>query len=61
MDNHFKNETFEKNIPVVLALLSVWYNNFHGSETHAIIPYSEYLNICLLTYNKQLWKVMAKV
>ena len=43
MDNHFKNEPFEKNIPVVLALLSVWYNNFHGSETHAIIPYSEYL------------------
>ena len=43
MDNHFKNEPFEKNIPVVLALLSIWYNNFHGSETHAIIPYSEYL------------------
>ena len=43
MDNHFKNESFEKNIPVVLALLSIWYNNFHGSETHAIIPYSEYL------------------
>jgi len=43
MDNHFKNEPFEKNIPVVLALLSIWYNNFHDSETHAIIPYSEYL------------------
>lgn len=44
MDNHFKNEDFDKNIPVVLALISVWYNNFFGSESEAIIPYSQYLN-----------------
>lgn len=43
MDNHFKNETFDKNIPVILALLSVWYNNFYGAESEAIIPYSQYL------------------
>ena len=43
MDNHFKNEPLEKNIPVVLALLSIWYNNFYGSESEAIIPYSQYL------------------
>ncbi|WP_300567408.1 glucose-6-phosphate isomerase [Flavobacterium sp.] len=43
MDQHFKNTPFEKNIPVVLALLSVWYNNFFNSETEAIIPYSQYL------------------
>lgn len=43
MDEHFKNEKFETNIPVVLALLSVWYNNFFGAETEAIIPYSQYL------------------
>lgn len=43
MDEHFKNEKFENNIPVVLALLSVWYNNFFDAETEAIIPYSQYL------------------
>ncbi len=43
MDKHFKNTEFNQNIPVVLALLSVWYNNFFGAETEAIIPYSQYL------------------
>jgi glucose-6-phosphate isomerase len=43
MDEHFKNESFEKNIPVILALLSVWYNNFFGAESEAIIPYTQYL------------------
>lgn len=44
MDRHFKNEAFEKNIPVQLALLSVWYNNFFKAESEAIIPYSQYLD-----------------
>ena len=44
MDEHFKSEPFEKNIPVMLALLSVWYNNFFKAESEAIIPYSQYLN-----------------
>jgi len=44
MDEHFKNEPLNKNIPVITALLSVWYNNFFGVETEAIIPYSQYLN-----------------
>ena len=44
MDEHFKNEDFASNIPVVLALISVWYNNFFGAESEAIIPYSQYLN-----------------
>ncbi len=44
MDNHFKNEDFENNIPVVLALISVWYNNFFKAESEAVIPYSQYLN-----------------
>jgi glucose-6-phosphate isomerase len=43
MDQHFKNEPFDKNIPVVLALLSVWYNNFFGAESEALIPYTQYL------------------
>jgi len=43
MDTHFETADFEENIPVVLALLSVWYNNFYGAETEAILPYSQYL------------------
>ncbi len=43
MDEHFKTAAFDKNIPVVLALLSIWYNNFFGAESEALIPYSQYL------------------
>ena len=43
MDNHFKNDSFDKNIPVVLALISIWHNNFFGAESEAIIPYTQYL------------------
>lgn len=44
MDVHFKDEDFASNIPVVLALISVWYNNFFKAESEAVIPYSQYLN-----------------
>ncbi len=44
MDEHFKNEDFDKNIPVITALISVWYNNFFKAESEAVIPYSQYLN-----------------
>ena len=43
MDLHYKNEEFDKNIPVILALISIWYNNFYGAETEAVLPYSQYL------------------
>ena len=43
MDTHFKNTPFDKNIPVVLALISIWYNNFFETETEVILPYTEYL------------------
>ena len=43
MDEHFKTAAFDKNIPVVLALLSIWYNNFFGAESEALIPYTQYL------------------
>jgi glucose-6-phosphate isomerase len=43
MDEHFKTADFDKNIPVILALLSVWYNNFFGAESEALIPYTQYL------------------
>jgi glucose-6-phosphate isomerase len=44
VDNHFRNEPFEKNIPVVLALLGIWYNNFFGAASEAILPYDQYLH-----------------
>jgi len=44
MDMHFKNEPFKTNIPVLLAFISIWYNNFFKAESEAIIPYSQYLN-----------------
>lgn len=44
MDNHFRNESFDSNIPVILAFLSIWYNNFFDAESEAIIPYTQYLN-----------------
>jgi glucose-6-phosphate isomerase len=43
MDIHFRNTDFENNIPIILALLSVWYNNFYEAETEAVLPYSQYL------------------
>ena len=43
MDNHFRNADFENNLPVILGLLGVWYNNFFGAESHAILPYDQYL------------------
>jgi glucose-6-phosphate isomerase len=44
MDQHFLNSSFEKNIPVVLALIGIWYNNFFGAETEAILPYDQYMH-----------------
>ena len=43
MDLHFKESSFDKNIPVILALLSIWYNNFYNAESEAILPYTQYL------------------
>src|SRR5688572_14954538 len=44
MDIHFKEEPFEKNIPVILALIGVWYNNFFGAASEAILPYDQYMH-----------------
>lgn len=44
MDNHFQTQPLESNIPVIMALLGVWYGNFFGAETHAILPYDQYLH-----------------
>jgi glucose-6-phosphate isomerase len=44
MDNHFKNEPFDKNIPVILALIGIWYVNFFDASSEAILPYDQYLH-----------------
>ncbi len=43
-DVHFKEAVFEENIPVILGLLGIWYNNFFNAESHAILPYDQYLH-----------------
>jgi len=43
MDEHFRTAPFAQNMPVLLALIGVWYNNFHGAETFAVLPYDQYL------------------
>jgi len=43
-DNHFKNTAFEKNIPVLMALVGLWYSNFFGSQSEAILPYDQYMH-----------------
>ena len=44
MDEHFRSAPLQENMPVILALLGVWYNNFFGAQTHAIFPYDQCLN-----------------
>jgi glucose-6-phosphate isomerase len=43
MDNHFQSRDLKDNVPVILALLGVWYANFAGARTHAVLPYDQYL------------------
>lgn len=43
-DEHFKSSPFEENIPVIMGLLGIWYNNFFEAESHAILPYDQYLH-----------------
>jgi glucose-6-phosphate isomerase len=44
MDTHFRRQPLEKNLPVVLALIGIWYNNFFGAETEAILAYDQYMH-----------------
>jgi glucose-6-phosphate isomerase len=43
LDEHFRTAPFERNLPVLLALISVWYNDFFGAQTQAVLPYEQYL------------------
>ena len=44
MDEHFRTADFAQNAPVILAVLGVWYNNFYGADSHAILPYDQYMH-----------------
>jgi glucose-6-phosphate isomerase len=44
LDEHFRTAPFEKNLPVLLGLLGIWYDNFFGAESHAVLPYDQYLS-----------------
>ena len=44
MDIHFRNTEFSKNIPFLMAVLGIWYNNYFGAESHAVLPYDQYLH-----------------
>ena len=44
MDQHFRAAAYEENMPVLLALISIWYNNFYGAESHAVLPYDNRLD-----------------
>lgn len=44
MDRHFRETEFEQNLPVIMALLGIWYNNFFEAESHAILPYDQYMS-----------------
>ncbi|EEQ3930325.1 glucose-6-phosphate isomerase [Escherichia coli] len=52
MDKHFSTTPAEKNLPVLLALIGIWYNNFFGAETEAILPYDQYMH-CFAAYFQQ--------
>src|SRR5690606_4736738 len=43
-DQHFRESDFDKNIPVIMALLGIWYNNFFGAQSHALLPYDQYMH-----------------
>jgi glucose-6-phosphate isomerase len=44
MDEHFRTAPLERNLPVIMGLLGIWYNNFFGAESHAVLPYDQYLH-----------------
>jgi len=52
VDEHFRTAPLDRNIPIIMGLLGIWYNNFQGAESHAVLPYDEYLS-CFADYLQQ--------
>ena len=44
VDNYFESTDFDQNIPVIMAMVGIWYNNFYGAQTNAILPYDQYMH-----------------
>uniref|UniRef100_A0AAQ4R2G0 Glucose-6-phosphate isomerase n=1 Tax=Gasterosteus aculeatus aculeatus TaxID=481459 RepID=A0AAQ4R2G0_GASAC len=61
MDNHFRTAPLEKNAPVLLALLGIWYINFFHAETHAMLPYDQYMHRRVTSNGKYITKDGARV
>lgn len=55
MDKHFTETEFSQNIPVLLALIGLWYNNFFGAETEAILPYDQYMHRFAAYFSRAIW------
>lgn len=55
MDQHFATTPIEKNLPVTLALIGIWYNNFFGAETEAILPYDQYMHRFAAYFSRATW------
>ena len=60
MDEHFRTAPLEQNLPVVLGMLGVWYNNFLGAQSHAILPYDQYLPASPPTSSRATWRATAR-
>lgn len=58
MDEHFLNTPLEDNIPVLMGLVGLWYNNFYGAQTEAILPYDQYMHR-FAAYFQQVRKYIA--
>merc|ERR1712136_597162 len=58
IDNHFRTAPLHKNVPVILALLGIWYGNFYGAETHALLPYDHTCIVLQHIFNKVTWNQM---
>ena len=59
-DEHFRTAPLAKNIPILMALLGVWYHNFFDADSHAILPYDQYLNRFAAYFQNATWKVTAR-
>jgi glucose-6-phosphate isomerase len=59
MDTHFRSAPLEQNMPVILALLGVWYNNFHGVATQAMLPYDQTLEYFVSYFSRPTWRATA--
>jgi len=61
MDEHFRTAPFDRNLPVLMGLLSVWYNDFFGAQTVAILPYEQYLKRFRPTCSSWRWRATGNM